>query len=81
MLAAFLLFLQALYSWMMGIAVSGWTSMTVVLLFFGSANLLGIGVLGAYLAQLFDEIKARPEYLIKQELEAAASKPHPGGDA
>ena len=68
MAAAFLLFLQALYSWMVGIAVSGWTSVTVVLLFFGSANLLGIGVLGAYLAQLFDEIKARPEYLVRQEL-------------
>jgi len=81
MLAACVLFLQAVYSWLAGIAVSGWTSMTVVMLFFGSANLLGIGVLGAYLAQLFDEIKARPEYLVKQELEAAAPKPHPGGDA
>jgi len=80
MLAAFVLFLQAVYSWTVGIAVSGWTSVTVVMLFFGSANLLGIGVLGAYLAQIFDEIKARPEYLIKQELEAAAPKPHPRGD-
>jgi polyisoprenyl-phosphate glycosyltransferase len=81
MLAAIILFVQAVYSWMVGIAVSGWTSVTVVMLFFGSANLLGIGVLGAYLAQLFDEIKARPEYLIKQELETAAPKPHPGGEA
>jgi len=71
MVAAFLLFLQAMYSWIVGIAVSGWTSVTVVMLFFGSANLLGIGVLGAYLAQIFDEIKARPEYLVKQELNAA----------
>jgi polyisoprenyl-phosphate glycosyltransferase len=77
MAAAFLLFLQAMYSWITGIAVSGWTSMTVVLLFFGSANLLGIGVLGAYLAQLFDEIKARPEYLIKQELSPSAPKHRP----
>jgi len=81
MFAAFVLFLQAVYSWAVGIAVSGWTSVTVVMLFFGSANLLGIGVLGAYLAQLFDEIKARPEYLIKEELEAAAPKPHPAPDA
>ncbi len=64
MLAAFLLLLQAIYSWMSHAAVSGWTSMTVIVLFFGSANLLGIGVLGAYLAQIFDEIKARPEFLI-----------------
>ncbi len=81
MVAAFILFLQAIYSWAVGIAVSGWTSVTVVLLFFGSANLLGIGVLGAYLAQLFDEIKARPEYLIKQELDAAAPRPNSNGNA
>ena len=68
MAAAFLLFLQAMYSWIAGIAVSGWTSITVVVLFFGSANLLGIGVVGAYLAQIFEETKTRPEYLIEQEL-------------
>jgi glycosyltransferase involved in cell wall biosynthesis len=64
MVAAGLLLLQAVYSWLTNLAVSGWTSITVVVLFFGSANLLGIGVLGAYLAQIFDEIKARPEFLV-----------------
>lgn len=68
MAAAALLFLQAMYSWVTDIAVSGWTSMTVVVLFFGSANLLGIGVLGAYLAQIFDEIKGRPEFLVGEIL-------------
>jgi len=64
MIGAGLLLLQALYSWLTDIAISGWTSLTVVVLFFGSANLLGIGVLGAYLAQIFDEIKGRPEFLV-----------------
>lgn len=64
MVAAALLVLQALYSWLTGVAVSGWTSMTVVVLFFGSANLLGIGVLGAYLAQIFEETKGRPVFLV-----------------
>lgn len=68
MIAAVLLLMQALYSWLTDIAVSGWTSITVVILFFGSANLLGIGVLGAYLAQIFDEIKARPEFLVGEIL-------------
>jgi glycosyltransferase involved in cell wall biosynthesis len=66
--AAGLLLLQALYSWFTNIAVSGWTSLTIVLLFFGSVNLLGIGVLGAYLAQIFDEIKCRPEFLVREKL-------------
>ncbi len=68
MAAAGLLLLQALYSWATHIAVSGWTSLTVVVLFFGSAILLGIGVLGAYLAQIFDEIKGRPEFLVAEVL-------------
>ena len=71
MVAAALLLLQALYSWATDIAVSGWTSLTVVVLFFGSATLLGIGVLGAYLAQIFDEIKARPEFLVAERLDDA----------
>lgn len=69
MLVAFLLVVQAIYSWAAGIAVSGWTSLTIITLFFGSAILLGIGVLGAYLAQIFDEIKARPEFLIATRLD------------
>ena len=67
MLAASLLSLQALYSWLTHIAVSGWTSITIVMLFFGSANLLAIGVLGIYIAQIFDEIKRRPEFLISEK--------------
>lgn len=66
--ASAIIFLQAIYSWMSGVAISGWTSLTVVVLLFGSANLLGIGVLGAYLAQIFDEIKSRPEYLVGELL-------------
>ena len=74
MVAACVLLLQALYSWRSDIAVSGWTSLTVVVLFFGSANLLGIGVLGAYLAQIFDEIKARPEFLVAESLAPTGGK-------
>jgi len=68
MVGAVLLLAQAMYSWLTDIAVSGWTSLTVVVLFFGSANLLGIGVLGAYLAQIFEEIKRRPEFLVGELL-------------
>lgn len=68
MVAAGLLLIQALYSWFAGIAISGWTSLTIIVLIFGSANLLGIGVLGIYLAQLFDEIKRRPEFLVRETL-------------
>jgi dolichol-phosphate mannosyltransferase len=35
--------------------------------FFGGVQLLTIGVLGQYIGVLFNEIKARPEYIIEEE--------------
>jgi glycosyltransferase involved in cell wall biosynthesis len=64
---SFLLGLQAIYSWTNGIAINGWTSTTILILFFGSMNLVAIGIVGLYLAQLFSEIKRRPSYLIAEE--------------
>lgn len=64
-LISFVLGIQALASHFSGAAVSGWTSLTIVILFFGSANLIGTGLVGIYLASVFDEVKARPVYLIQ----------------
>ena len=44
---------------------SGWTSTITLVVFFGGIQLITIGVLGAYLGNLFDEVKGRPEYIIK----------------
>jgi polyisoprenyl-phosphate glycosyltransferase len=44
--------------------VTGWTSMVVLIVFFGGVQLLTIGILGQYIGVLFDEIKCRPEYII-----------------
>ena len=48
-------------------ADSGWTSLFVLIIFFGGVQLLTIGILGAYLGNLFDEIKNRPEYVIRKK--------------
>ena len=37
------------------------------IIFFGGVQLLTVGVLGQYVGILFDEIKARPEYIIDEE--------------
>ncbi|MDR1500224.1 MAG: glycosyltransferase family 2 protein [Tannerellaceae bacterium] len=49
-------------------AESGWTSTVSLIIFFGGVQLLTVGVLGQYIGVLFDEIKARPEYIIEEEL-------------
>jgi len=49
-------------------ANSGWTSLFVLIIFFGGVQLLTIGIVGAYIGNLFDEIKNRPEYIIEKKV-------------
>lgn len=48
-------------------AESGWTSIMFTIIFFGGVQLITIGVLGQYIGILFDEIKARPEYIVEDK--------------
>jgi glycosyltransferase involved in cell wall biosynthesis len=45
--------------------IDGWSSLMLIIIFFGGVQLLTIGVLGQYIGSLFDEVKARPEYIIE----------------
>lgn len=48
-------------------AISGWTSVLVVVLFIGGIQLIMIGILGEYTGKLFIESKKRPNYIIKEK--------------
>jgi glycosyltransferase involved in cell wall biosynthesis len=48
-------------------APTGYTTLVTVVLFLGGVQLIGIGVLGEYLARVYDEVKQRPAYLIKRK--------------
>lgn len=43
----------------------GWTSMIAVMLLLGGTQLLVLGVLGEYIARIYDESKSRPTYVVK----------------
>ena len=47
-------------------AVPGWASILLPLLFIGSVQLLCVGVIGEYIAKLYEEVKRRPKYHIEQ---------------
>lgn len=47
-------------------AVPGWASTAVPIYFLGGLQLLGIGVIGEYLAKVYMEVKRRPRYIIEK---------------
>lgn len=44
-------------------APRGFTSIVLVVIFFGSINLLGLSVIGEYIAKIFEEVKRRPHFV------------------
>jgi dolichol-phosphate mannosyltransferase len=55
----------AIVSYLMGKAVSGWTSLMISVIFFGSLQLLMTGVVGLYISKLVIQSKHRPLYFIR----------------
>ena len=47
------------------LAPKGTTSILIAVLFIGSIQLLGIGILGEYIGKIFEEVKQRPKYIVK----------------
>jgi dolichol-phosphate mannosyltransferase len=47
----------------------GWTSVIAVVLLLGGVQLLSLGVIGQYVARIFDETKQRPLYLVEEVVE------------
>ncbi|NUM82270.1 glycosyltransferase family 2 protein [bacterium] len=47
--------------------LSGWTSLLLVVVFFGGIQLSTIGIIGEYIARIYDETKQRPLYIVEEE--------------
>lgn len=64
---AVLLMLGALVSYFIDRSIpSGWTTQIMLLLLFGGVQLIVIGILGAYVGGIFEEVKGRPRYIIDE---------------
>jgi dolichol-phosphate mannosyltransferase len=56
-----------------GVSWLGYTSLMASILFLGGVQLLMIGIMGEYLARIFDEVKRRPLYLIGEHTDGEES--------
>lgn len=65
---------MAAYFWirtlLFGVDVPGYASLIVSIAFFSGVQLISLGVLGEYIARIFDEVKGRPLYIVAERIGA-----------
>lgn len=65
---ALVLGVQTLYMKLSGIALSGFTTVILLLLIIGSCLMISLGVIGTYIARIYEEVKCRPRYIVADEI-------------
>lgn len=61
------------------VAQTGFTTLVTLVLFLGGVQLIAIGLLGEYLARIYDEVKQRPLYIIKDIHGLSGKEPRRNG--
>lgn len=56
------------YQIFLGFKVSGWASLIVTVIFTSGIQLICLGILGEYIAQVLDEVKERPVFLLRAKI-------------
>ena len=69
LLSAILIIIQTLYMKFSGKAVNGFTTVIVLLLIIGSILMISLGIIGEYIAAIYNEVKRRPRYIISEGIE------------
>jgi glycosyltransferase involved in cell wall biosynthesis len=57
-----------------GRSVTGFATVILLLLIIGSLLMISLGIIGEYLARIYDEVKHRPRYVISHSVESAVSQ-------
>ena len=57
-----------------GVGVAGWTSVFVSIYFIGGLMLANMGILGLYLGKVFNEVKERPLYIVRDTINLEQAK-------
>jgi len=65
-LIAFVYIIVIIFQTIFGSHLSGYPSMMAVILFLGGVQLVSLGIIGEYIARIFNETKQRPLYLVEE---------------
>ena len=61
-----ILAIQTLLKYLMGSAVEGFTTVILLILIIGGFLMLSLGIIGHYIARIYEEVKGRPKYIISK---------------
>ncbi len=65
-LGSVILAIQTLVRYLMGASVEGFTTVILLVLIIGGFIMLSLGIIGHYIARIYEEVKGRPKYIISQ---------------
>lgn len=65
-LFSLVLAVQTLVKYLTGTAVEGFTTVILLILIIGGFIMLSLGIIGHYIARIYEEVKGRPRYIISQ---------------
>lgn len=68
-LFSFVLAIQTLVRYLMGNSVEGFTTVILLVLIIGGFIMISLGVIGHYIARIYEEVKGRPKYIISDVTE------------
>jgi glycosyltransferase involved in cell wall biosynthesis len=72
--------IQTLVNKLSGMAVDGFTTVILLILVTGSVLMISLGLIGTYIARIFNEVKGRPRYIISDYLTMDNDKDRKGSD-
>ncbi|MBQ8822335.1 MAG: glycosyltransferase family 2 protein [Lachnospiraceae bacterium] len=64
-----ILAIQTLFRYITGTAVEGFTTVILLILIIGGFIMLSLGIIGHYIARIYEEVKGRPKYIISNVTE------------
>ena len=64
---------QTLFLKLTGQASSGFATVILLQLIIGSLLMISLGIIGEYLARIYQEVKARPRYIVSESIESDAA--------
>lgn len=66
---------EALYRYIIGGALEGFTTVILLQLIIGSILMISLGIIGYYISKIYEEIKSRPRYIVAETLDGTSHTP------